>query len=469
MCAATKKVKEPRVAAVSGSFYSADKAQLSAEIHSALSHAKRFKEQDIRAIIVPHAGYIYSGDVAADAYRTLHKKYKNVFLIGSSHHTNFNGVSIYNRGNYLTPLGEIVVNEEIVDNLLTNNDFITYKPEAHTKEHTLEVQLPFLQSIYKDELRIVPIIVATSEFQTIQRLSQALAPYFNVENLFVISTDLSHFPKYEDANRVDANILNALVKNSSEALINAITENENSNTPELLTSACGWSSLLTLLQLTQNSNYNYELLRYKNSGDSKYGDKNRVVGYGALRVYKTDESSHLSQEEREELKALAQLTLNEAVLNNQRLNVDPKRVSPKLKEHLGVFTTLTLNGKLKGCIGRFEPNQPLYEVLIDMTIAASRYDERFTPIDRDELKDIEIELSVLTPRVKVNSIDDIILGKHGIYVSFGSKNGTYLPQVATDMNWSKEQFFTSCCRDKAGIDANDCQNAELYVYEAIVF
>jgi len=466
----TKKVEEPsRECVVCGSFYPADKTQLLTQIKESLQSAEIFKSEEINALIVPHAGYVFSAGVAATAYKTLEKKYKNIFIIGSSHHINFNGVSVYIQGNYQTPLGVVKVNREIVDNLIANNDSIIYREEAHNKEHTIEVQLPFLQTIYDEEFQIVPIIVATSELETIQALASSLRPYFNDENLFVISTDLSHYPSYEDATIVDMNILNAMQKNSPDTLINAVVQNENSNTHNLQTSACGWSSLLTLLYMTQNKDYKYEILNYKNSGDSHYGEKDKVVGYGAMRVYKNSQGFILNEQEKQELKKIAKSALYEAVLNNKRVNIDTTQLSPKFKEHLGAFVTLNLNSKLKGCIGRFEPNQALYEVIIDMTISASRHDTRFTPLNADELQNTNIEISVLTPRRKVGSLDDIVIGKHGIYIKFGSKNGTYLPKVATDMNWTKEEFFRSCCVDKAGINADDCKNAELYIYEAIVF
>ena len=470
MCGKAKKAMKPvRKSAAAGSFYSANTKELSSFVENALSQAKVFKEEDINAIIVPHAGYVFSGGVAATSFKTLHKKYKNVFLIGSSHRVNFNGVSIYNQGNYQTPLGVVKVNSEIVDKLIQNSSVITYREDAHVTEHTLEVQLPFLQKIYGDSLQIVPIIVATSEIDTIQKLSQILEPYFNDENLFVISTDLSHYPSYEDANIMDGNILNALTKNSPKKLIEAIIANEKSHTFNLQTSACGWSSLLTLLYLTQNREYTYELLEYKNSGDSIYGEKDKVVGYGALRVYKKHQEFTLSDDEKKELKEIATSALHEAVLHNRRVEIDTSRLSANLKEHLGAFVTLTRNKQLRGCIGRFEPEQPLYEVVIDMAISASRHDTRFTPVSADELASIEIEISVLTPRKKVDSLDEVIVGKHGIYVQYGPKNGTYLPQVATDMNWNKEKFFQSCCQDKAGINPQDCPKASLSTYEAIVF
>ncbi len=469
-------VDAARPCAVCGTFYPADKEELQTMIQTYLTEAKSVEPKEQKALIVPHAGYVYSAPVAAVAYKTLHKKYKNIFLLGSSHHVNFDGVSLYNQGDYVTPLGKVHVNQSIVQKLIDENEFITYKPEAHTKEHTLEVQLPFLQSIYKeDELSIVPILMATSNIETISKMATVLAPYFEDDaNLFIISTDLSHYPAYEDAKRVDIETLKAIESNSVERFIETIIKHEQEGIANLGTSACGWAPLITLLTLTQNKDYTYELLEYKNSGDTPYGDRERVVGYGAMRVYKSDTNSDekeftLNDEEKAILKEIAKLALYEAVEKNQRISIDASKIPQKLKRHLGAFVTLHKHGKLRGCIGRFEPDQPLYEVIIDMAISASRYDNRFNPVTPDELKDIDIEISVLTPRKKINSIDDVIVGKHGIYVEYNGKSGTYLPQVATDMGWSAEEFVRSCCVEKAGIPPEHCKDATLYVYEAIVF
>lgn len=459
-----------RACAVAGTFYSDNKIELSTQIKSLLQTATKFEEQNIQAIIVPHAGYVFSAQTAATAYATLNKKYKNIFVIGSSHHVSFDDASIYNIGNYQTPLGEIQTNHTIVSSLMKNSLF-AYNRDAHTKEHTLEVQLPFLQTLYGDDLNIIPIIMATQNMESIIEISKTLKPYFDDKNnLFVISTDLSHYPNYEDANVVDRRTLNGLITNNPQEFMNAILKNEGSTTQGLVTSACGWSSLLVLLNMTKDENYKYEVVEYKNSGDTQYGEKNRVVGYGALRVYKDDEGRFfLTNKEKEELLNLAKLSLYESTINNKRVEIDESTVSPKLKQHLGAFVTLHKEKQLRGCIGQFEPNQPLYKVVVEMAISAARFDRRFSQVTPDELNNIDLEISVLTPRKRINSIDEIKIGRDGIYIVHGNKNGTYLPQVATDMNWSVEEFVKSCCEEKAGISPSDCKNADIYTYEAIVF
>ncbi|HIP02424.1 MAG TPA: AmmeMemoRadiSam system protein A [Campylobacterales bacterium] len=178
---------------------------------------------------------------------------------------------------------------------------------------------------------------------------------------------------------------------------------------------------------------------------------------------------YFTDEEKRALKEIARAALFEAVMHNQKITLDESKIPQKFKLHLGAFVTLKENDMLRGCIGRFEPDEPLYKVIIDMAISASRYDTRFHPVTKEELDHIEIEISVLTPRRKVNSVDDVIVEKHGIYIEYGEKNGTYLPQVAVDMGWNAKEFVRSCCVEKAGIPPEHCKDATLYVYEAIVF
>ena len=458
-----------RSCAVAGSFYPQDKKELSTQLSQLFKDARKFDTQNINAIIVPHAGYIFSAPTATLAYKTLHQKYKNIFLIGSSHHINVNGASIYTQGNYQTPLGEVKVNQEITSRLLENTQLFSYHKDAHTKEHTLEVQLPFLQKIYGEDLQIVPIIIATSDIQTIKAISESLRPYFNEDNLFVISTDLSHYPSYENAAKVDKRTLEAITTNKPQIFLNTLQENEALKLNELYTSACGWASVLTLMYLSENKDFSYELLDYTNSGDTKYGDKNRVVGYGSFRVYSPKEDTFLTHAQKEQLLQIAKLSLYEATLHNKRISLDLNKLHPKLKEHLGAFVTLYKDNQLRGCIGRFEPNQTLAEVVVAMAIAAAQHDTRFLKVSPLELENIKIEISVLTPRKKIKSLDEIEIGKHGVYVKNGTKSGTYLPHVATQMNWNTQQFVQSCAIEKAGMTTEEMAEMELFTYEAIVF
>ena len=457
-----------RHSAVAGSFYANNKQELQTQVKTLLQNSKIFSQKNINALIVPHAGYIFSANVASTAYKTLNKNYKNIFLIGSSHYVSFNAASIYNIGDYETPLGNVQVNKTLASKLIKDSKYFTFNEDAHKKEHSLEVQLPFLQTIYGKYINIIPIIIATSNIDIIKSIAKSLSPYFNDDNLFIISTDLSHYPIFEDANIVDKKILNSLTKNSPQKFIAALEKNEDADIEALQTSACGWSSLLTLLYITNDKPYKYETLKYKNSAHSKYGDKKRVVGYGAVRVYKSN-NFFLTSKEKQELLDIANLSLYQAIKNNKKLIVDESKISKKLKKPLGAFVTLYKNKYLRGCIGTFEPSKPLYKVIVDMTIASALNDSRFKEVNSEEIKDIDIEISVLTPRKKISSLDEIVIGKHGIYIKKGSKTGTYLPHVATKMKWSTKEFLENCSNEKVGIGYDGYKEAELFIYETIVF
>ncbi len=177
----------------------------------------------------------------------------------------------------------------------------------------------------------------------------------------------------------------------------------------------------------------------------------------------------LDDNEKSILKEIAKQTLYDAVLNGKKHEVDPQGLPDNLKLHLGAFVTLYEHKQLRGCIGTFEPSQPLYEVVRDMAISSAFNDTRFYPVSKEELEDIEIEISVLTPRKKIDSIDEIEIGRHGIYIQKGTRGGTYLPHVATQMGWNVEQFLSSCSREKAGLGADGYKDADIFTYESIVF
>jgi len=465
-----QKSNQTRPYTVAGSFYTDNKNELSNQIQTLLKDAKKVKKEDIKALIVPHAGYIFSADVSAVAYKTLDKKYKNIFLIGSSHHISFDGASIYNIGDYTTPLGDVKVDTTLASSLIEQSENFVFKEEAHKKEHTLEVQLPFLQTIYKDDLNIIPIIIGTTDSEILDEISKTLKPYFDdEENLFIISTDLSHYPKYDDANKIDIQTLESLTHNSSEIFINRLIKNEDQHIENLQTSACAWGSLLVLLEMTKDENFNYELLAYQNSGDSSYGNKSNVVGYGAVRIYKNSNDFFLTSKEKKQLLEVAKISLYDAIIHEKKADINQDKISEKLKQNLGAFVTLYKDGNLRGCIGTFEPNQPLYSVITDMTISSALNDSRFKQVTKDELKDISIEISVLTPRKEIKSLNEIVLGKHGIYIQKDDKTGTFLPHVATEMNWSVEEFVGYCASEKAMLGYDGYKNAKLFTYEAIVF
>ncbi len=271
---------------VAGSFYSSDPKKLTTELKKYFSGAgSQAITRNIRALISPHAGYVYSGQVAASAFNSLDPlaSYKNIFIIGSSHHISFDGASVYSRGNYYTPLGEIKVNRELAKTLISDNSCFDFNMAAHSNEHSLEVQLPFLQFRLSKAFQIVPVVIATNNKERVKDISVALQPYFNKDNLFVISTDLSHYPGYSDAVIADRRMIEAVESGIPDKLSEAAKKNKQSAFTGLMTSMCGWTSVLCLMYLAEKeSGLKFKKILYKNSGDVEFGDKDRVVGYVSI-------------------------------------------------------------------------------------------------------------------------------------------------------------------------------------------
>ncbi len=459
---------------VAGKFYSASKSKLEKYISEFFSGIQCEKNENIRAIISPHAGYVFSGQVAASVFALINtNNYENVFVIASSHCMRFKGASIYNAGNYETPLGTVEINTEICNKLISENNIFSFSYDAHAQEHSVEVQLPFLQHIFKNNFRLIPVVIGTGSEKECRQIADALKPYFNNKNLFVISTDFSHYPDYKNAVKTDNITAEAIICNNSGKFIKTLHEIKKTNTKNLSTALCGWTSVLSLLYITeQNKNIEYKKILYKNSGDSIYGDYDSVVGYYGIAVVDytcCEKPFSLSEKEKQYLLKLARNTLSEYIIKNKFYKVSDTGFSENINKHCGVFVSLYKSGRLRGCIGSFEPGIPLWQLVQEMTISAATKDSRFDVVKEKELKDIKIEISVLTPLKRIHSLEDLQLGKHGIYIKSGFMSGTFLPQVATEQNWTKEEFAGYCSKNKAGIGYYGWKNAELYIYETITF
>ena len=513
-------VSQPTVrpATQAGRFYEGNAQLLSQEVDSFLAlHANRGSNGRVAALIVPHAGYYFSGNVAASAYMSLpaDSHYKRIFLLGPSHHVWLDGASVNTEADYYaTPLGDVKVDRETAMQLVADSSGVfSYRPQAHDKEHCLEVQLPFLQRFFarsaKEVPPIVPIIISTNDYSKLQRMAEVLKPYFNDErsaaldqkslategtqegrsqgeNLFIVSSDFSHYPSYGDACAVDARTGKAVESGDAEQFIAAIQDNARCNIRHLETSACGAFPIITLL-LMLDSQYEVRHLMYQNSGDVDNHDPDRVVGYHSFAILRSEDNSSgqtrtgtdfiLSDEDKKVLKEIALQSIKDS-LDGKRLAEayscvpSPVTLHPSpnsLHQKCGAFVSLHKHGQLRGCIGHFGEDVPLYEIVAEMARAAAFEDPRFLPLRREELSEVDIEISVLTPMRRIQSLDEFQLHRHGIYIRKGRRSGTFLPQVADEVNWTKEEFVSHCSRDKAGLGWDGWRDAELYVYEAIVF
>jgi AmmeMemoRadiSam system protein B/AmmeMemoRadiSam system protein A len=471
-----------REAAVAGKFYPANERELLQELEVLFAQANKLTENRIknthliRSIIVPHAGYVFSGLIAASAFTQIkNHQYDRIFIIGSSHHTWFEGASIYYEGHFITPLGKVEIDSVVAKELMAFESVVTYNEKAHKDEHSLEVQLPFLQYIMPQKFKIIPIIIGSQSKIIPFKLSELLRPYFTPENLFIISTDLSHYPKYNDAVKIDTLTVEAICKNDPDKFIAQINENEKKRIEGLATSICGWSSVLCLINLTTKEiDINYSPLLYQNSGDiTLYGEKSRVVGYQSIII--TSESKDklirisLSDSEKKTLLDHARDSITRNIYSKTGISDPDISLPVALLSKYGAFVSIYVDEQLRGCIGRLESDEPIYRTIEKMAVASSLHDSRFNPIGQDELNSLHIEISIISPLHKIASIDEIIPGKHGIFIRKDYRSGTFLPQVAIKTGWDVYKLLSECSLKKAGLGTNGWKDADIYIYEAEVF
>jgi len=463
-----------RKPAVAGRFYPSDKDVLHQEIMALFLNAKNCDTGLCRAIISPHAGYVFSGKVAASAVNqiTNTESIKNVFLIGSSHKAHFSGAALYGNGLFQMPSGNVKVNDTIATDLISKNDLFTSNPEAHIHEHSLEVQLPLLQAKINSGFLIVPILLGAVTLAQLELIAQCLSTYFVPENLFVISTDFSHYPGFDDAVKLDNAMANAIITNNIQNVLDTNAHNSSLKINGLVTNCCGLNAVLVLMFITSNMhNLKYKIIDYLNSGHADIGNKSGVVGYYAISVdeIKKVENELLTTEEKAYLLYLAHETIKANLGVCKHPDINTTLLTKVLGLTLGAFVTVYHKNKLRGCIGHFSTEVPLYKTIMDLAISASSTDFRFRPITNNETNELHIEISVLSPLQRIESITEIVIGKHGIYMKKDSKTGTLLPKVAIEQNWTAEQFVSYCSEHKAKIGNDGWKQAELYTYEALVF
>jgi AmmeMemoRadiSam system protein B len=275
-----------RFPAVAGQFYPGEREELSQMIDEFLKNAKVPKiEGEIFGILVPHAGYIFSGPVAAYSYKAIERKnFETVVLIGDSHYEYFDGVSVWDRGEWETPLGRVKVDEELAKEILNFSKRFLVKDSAHLFEHSLEVQIPFLQKVLKD-FKILPLIFG-SEDKDWKELAKAILKSMEKKKILVVaSSDLSHYPPYEVAQEADKRTIEGILSSDPEKFKEKI-ENLKKLFPDVDTFACAQDTIKTILEISKNLKGKAKLLRYQNSGDTIYGEKSQVVGYCAIAFIK---------------------------------------------------------------------------------------------------------------------------------------------------------------------------------------
>jgi len=467
-----------RSAAVAGSFYPAEPAELQNQISQFLTGSRKtVNDRAVKMLLVPHAGYPYSGQVAAEGFKQIEgAAIDKVILIGPSHHSWFTGAAIDESDRWQTPLGEVEIDKTLAQSLIDEEEDIFFSSQPHIQEHCLEVEVPFLQTTLK-KFKIVPIILGSVSDQLIERLADLIAQNMDSKALLLVSTDLSHYPDYQTATQVDQKTIESILSGDQERFTQTISQEITQGYPGLETCACGEKAVrVAMLAAQKLGPGEWRLIKYANSGDVDIGDKNKVVGYAAIvwvkkeKPEEKEEEKHHAQEERKTLLRIARETLESYLKNKEKpkYQID----NPRLNEKLGVFVTLNKKGhQLRGCIGEFQPVTPLWQTVQNKAIDAALNDPRFPPVRYEELKEIEIEISLLSPPRKITDWREIEPGKHGVILKQGSRGGTFLPQVATETGWDREEFLSQLCLQKAGLP-EDCYKdpkTELFVYTAEVF
>ncbi|MGB7295711.1 MAG: AmmeMemoRadiSam system protein B [Candidatus Aminicenantales bacterium] len=462
--AGAARAQDVRAPVWAGSFYDDEKARLSAQVDAYLENVKDLPAitDEIKALICPHAGYVYSGQTAAYAYRLVRgKPYETVIIIGVSHRHPLDGGSIYLKGGFETPLGIARVDEETAARIAKASGF-SYVAEAHAEEHSVEVQIPFIQRALPGA-KIVPILMGYPNRRDMNALAEGLAVVGGDNRVLIVaSTDLSHYLSKKEANKVDAGTISLVQSLNANTLLSKCARGENI--------MCGGGGVAaTLLALKKSGEPRVEVLRYSDSSDAS-GDEDRVVGYLAAAVtLKAGPPKEflLSSAEKKELLDLARQAVWTFV--TEKRIVDFRTEDPNLLAERGAFVTLRKKGELRGCIGFIEPVASLCETVIQTAIYAATEDNRFTPVTEEELKDLEYEVSVLTPLQKIDNPRIVQVGKHGLVISMGKNRGLLLPQVPVENNWDRETFLGQACV-KAGLPPDAWKKgAEISVFEAIVF
>jgi len=485
-CAAASPPQEgERPPAVAGQFYPAERAALEKTISVYLADALPPRPERPLALVAPHAGYHYSGQIAADAYRqAAEHEYDVVVILGTNHTAPaFNGVSIYQGAGYRTPLGLARIDRPVAEALLAADEAFVYRPEVHEREHSVEVQVPFVQTVFPGAT-IVAAVVGRPDPALCARFGKALAEALEGRRaLIVASTDLSHYPDHDDAVASDHATLAALARLDPGAFLSATERELARNRPGLSTCACGAAPVLATIEAARRLGAGRaRVISYANSGDTPIGEPSRVVGYGAVALLagegKSDTSAlvlppdvsadvELTDGEREILLAFARTSIERWLLTGTFPLA--RGFSPTLMRRQGAFVTLKKDGELRGCIGHTAEDQPLGQVVGAMALQAAFNDRRFRPLGEEELDQVEIEISLLTPLVPVGSVEEIVLGRDGVRLTKDGRGALYLPEVAVEQGWNREQMMEHLCR-KAGLPADAWKSgAELAVFRTVLF
>lgn len=437
-----------RPPAIAGSFYPGDANDLDGAVRGLLDAVAPSSGPSPKAIIVPHAGYVYSGAIAAEAYARLAEardRIKRVVLIGPAHRMPFRGIAASNAAAFATPLGDVPIDAASTQRLM-RLPYVLILNEAHRREHSLEVHLPFLQRML-GEFSLVPLVVGDATGKQVAEALEIL--WGGPETLIVISTDLSHQLSYDDARVSDAAVSKAI----EDFLPDRIEGPQ----------ACGRVPIMGLLEIARARNMKVATLDLRNSGDTA-GPRDHVVGYGAWEFHETKSLEDMAKNTADAIIAdhgatllrIAMMSMAYGMAGGKPLKLDPSSYSANLSEWGASFVTLHLDGKLRGCIGSPLAIKPLATDVADNAFSAAFKDSRFKPLTVDELPRVDFDISILSVPVPYAfaSEDELIAGLRpnidGLIIRQGERSALFLPSVWG--NISDRAEFLAQLKRKAGID-----------------
>ncbi len=474
-----------RPPAVAGQFYPSNPSQLELAIAKFLEDARAVPVEKPIAIIVPHAGYIFSGQIAADAFRqAAGHEYDLVVILGTNHTTpGFDKVSIYPSGAYRTPLGSVEIDEDVAAALIASCDDYTFNPSMHNREHSVEVEVPFVQHLFPDA-KIIAAVIGSPDPALCAGFGKVLAKVLKGRSaLIVASSDLSHYPSFDNAVDVDSEVLRAVTTLDPGEVRTTIRAQMKRRISHLQTCACGEGPILTAITAAKALGATRGVVvSYANSGDVAVGDRSRVVGYGAVVLTTGNGGSDTDALDRsgeaprsETLKPADKVALlsfaRETIHRYLTTGTVPlaREFNPAVQRKQGAFVTLKKNGDLRGCIGHMSADLPLCCAVGQSAFNAAFKDHRFIPVGMDELPHLEIEISALTPPRPVSGVDDIVIGRDGVILSKDGRSAVYLPKVAVEQDWTKDEMLDNLCR-KAGLPPGSWRRgAEFLTFQAEVF
>lgn len=458
-------IRDPVVA---GSWYPDDPEALAGSIDRYLEAVRPIDGEPI-GLVAPHAGYVYSGLVAAHAFKQLKGlDYELAVVIASDHAPPISRtVSVWAEGGFRTPLGLVPVHAEVAEQLVASDRLISFDPATHAQEHPIEIQLPFLQRACPGAA-VVPVLMGSNDEDTVTALADGLqAALAGRRAVIVASSDLSHYPSRSDADWVDRTTLGAIETGETKHLRSTIGELMSHGVPNLATCACGEAAVLVAMRIAAGLGADtYRTLYYQNSGDTPGGDRERVVGYGAMMFWQ-HRPRELGPAQRSALLAMARQAIADA-LGGGAGAAQPMD-DPALSRRGAAFVTLRAQGELRGCIGYLAHDTPLFEVIQDKAVAAATLDPRFPALTPEELAEVDIEISILSPLRRVAHPEQIQPGVHGAAIYFQGRQGVLLPKVASDRSWDRETFLDQLCL-KAGLAEGSWKHGPaLYAFTSLDF